>query len=50
MTPFAGTPEIAPGWRVVSAHTDDPDAAAFENGTLSLDGNAGILLMMEREA
>lgn len=49
MDPFEGSPEIAAGWRVVSAHTDAPDAARFENGTLALDRNAGILLMMERE-
>ena len=36
------------GWRVVRAITDDPAAAAWSEGTLSLAPCAGILLLAER--
>ncbi|MCQ2392055.1 MAG: hypothetical protein MJ240_11585 [Kiritimatiellae bacterium] len=49
-TPYAAKPTVAEGWRVVSAHTDDPVAAEWKDGALRLAGNAGILLMLEKSA
>ena len=43
-TPYAAKPAVADGWTVESGLTDDPSAAAWADGTLRLDGNAGILL------
>ncbi len=45
--PYAAKPVVAAGWKVTSARTDDPSAAAWADGTLRLDGNAGILLRLE---
>lgn len=44
---YAGKPSIRSGWRVASAQTDAPDAAKWEDGTLTLAPCAGILLMLE---
>ena len=41
---FVGHPAIAAGWKVASALTDDASAAKWEDGLLTLVGNAGILL------
>ena len=49
MDAFTGKAEFRKGWTFLSAHTDSPKAASYENGILSLDGNAGILLMAEKE-
>ena len=45
---YAGVPSIRPGWRIVSALTDAPDAAKWEDGALALAPCAGILLLTER--
>ena len=45
---YAGVPSIRPGWRVVSALTDAPDAAKWEDGALTLAPCAGILLLTEK--
>ena len=47
-TPYAGTPEIAKGWTVTSALTDDPSQAKWTDGKLELGPNAGMLLMTEK--
>lgn len=45
---YTGKPVVAPGWKIVSAKTDDPAAVQFENGTLKMEMNSGILLILER--
>ena len=47
-TPYAGAPEIAKGWTVTSALTDDPAQAKWTDGRLELGPNSGILLMAEK--
>ena len=44
---FAGSPILRNGWRVTNALTDDPKAAIWANGTLTLAPCAGILLLAE---
>ena len=44
---FAGLPALRNGWRVTSALTDDPEAATWANGALTLAPCAGILLLAE---
>lgn len=39
-------PKVAAGWQVAESWTDDPAAAAWTDGALRLDGNAGIFLML----
>lgn len=46
--PYSGKPELAAGWRIVSALTDDSEKAKWSDGTLDLAGNSGILLMTEK--
>ena len=45
---YTGKPAVASGWKIVSAKTDDPAAVQFENGTLKMEMNSGILLILER--
>lgn len=45
---YEAKPTLADGWEVESALTDDPSAAAWTDGTLRLDGNAGILLHLSK--
>ncbi len=45
---YAGVPSIRPGWRIVSALTDAPDAAKWEDGALTLAPCTGILLLVEK--
>ena len=45
---YTGKPVVAPGWKIVSAKTDDPAAVQFENGTLKMEMNSGILMMLEK--
>ena len=47
--PYAGTPAIAKGWRVLRALTDDPELSGWSAGKLELGPNAGILLMAAKE-
>lgn len=47
--PYEGTPEIWKNWTVRRAITDDPAAAKWEDGKLTLEPNAGILLMTAKE-
>ena len=47
-TPYSGTPEIAKGWKVSAALTDDPERAKWADGKLELGANAGILLMSDK--
>ncbi|MBR3086123.1 MAG: hypothetical protein IKH04_06945 [Kiritimatiellae bacterium] len=42
---YAGKPSIRSGWRVASALADAPDAAKWEDGTLTLAPCAGIVLL-----
>ena len=44
---YAATPALRGSWRVVDAMTDDPEAAKWEDGTLTLAPCAGILLVAE---
>lgn len=47
---YAGTPEIATGWTVTDALTDDAEMAKWQDGKLELGPNAGILLIAEKTA
>ena len=42
-------PKVAAGWRVAESWTDDAAAAGWKDGSLRLDGNAGILLVLRRD-
>ncbi len=44
---YAGKPTLRSGWRIVTALTDAPDAAEWEDGSLTLAPCAGILLLAE---
>ena len=46
--PYVGAPEIAEGWEVKSALTDDPACAKWGDGKLELGPDSGILLMTEK--
>jgi len=46
--PYAGTPALAPGWKVTRSLTDDPSLARWQDGQLELAGNAGLFLMAEK--
>ena len=41
--------EIAEGWTVASTLTDDAAAAVWSDGRLTLDGNAGLLLILRKK-
>ena len=45
---YAGRPEVWKNWSVRRAITDDPSRAAWQDDTLTLAPNAGILLMAEK--
>ena len=45
---YSGTPQLWKNWRVTRALTDDPAAAKWEDGKLTLAPCAGILLMAEK--
>ena len=47
MKPFSGRAELRSPWSCLSVRTDAPEEAKFENGTLFLGENAGILLMLK---
>ena len=46
--PYSGAPALMDGWRVASVLTDDPAAAKWEDGRLSLAPCSGVLLMAEK--
>lgn len=45
---YEGRPQVANGWAVANAITDDAEATAWSDGKLTLAPNAGILLLMKR--
>ncbi|MBR3084899.1 MAG: hypothetical protein IKH04_00705 [Kiritimatiellae bacterium] len=45
---YVGKPSIRSGWSVESAVTDAPDAAKWNDGTLTLAPCAGILLLARK--
>lgn len=47
--PYSGTPQIAKGWKILRALTDDSEMAKWTDGKLDLGPNAGILLMAAKE-
>lgn len=47
-SPYRGRPAVSDGWHVVSAATDAPERAKWQNGELTLAPNSGMLIKMEK--
>ena len=47
--PYSGNPEIAGGWKIASAETDDGSDVRWNDGRLELGANAAVLFRMEKE-